>query len=91
MSAVAPPHAAAPRTLRRESLCARRQLRCAAASGGDAPRVVLAPTPRCKTLRGTRELHLLSFVVGSGADATVRVENDAAGKRTGQLLIVSRA
>ena len=40
-------------------------------------RVVLTPTPRCKSLAKAAELSLASFVVGSGADAQVRVADAA--------------
>ena len=40
-------------------------------------RVVLTPTPRCKSLTKAAELTLGSFVVGSGAEAQVRVADGA--------------
>ena len=40
-------------------------------------RVVLQPTPRCKSLPKAAELTLATFVVGSGAEAQVRVADAA--------------
>jgi len=42
-----------------------------------AQRVVLQPTPRCKSLATAAELTLATFVVGSGAEAQVRVKDAA--------------
>jgi hypothetical protein len=74
-TALAPPFAP-PRAGRQHA----RRCRCATrAAAAAAPRVVLVPTARCVSLARAVELSLPSFVVGSGADAHVRVENDANG------------
>ena len=57
---------------RRAGSC-RRALAVSAA----AQRVVLQPTPRCKSLAKAAELTQATFVVGSGAEAQVRVADAA--------------
>jgi hypothetical protein len=49
----------------------------AACAAQQQQRVVLQPTPRCKSLAKAAELTLATFVVGSGAEAQVRVADAA--------------